>query len=293
VRLGRRALVVIALALMGTAAVAFGLNTLRAWYGWSAVTYGPAELAAKLRPAFVVRRPPGAGPFPTALLFSGCDGPKDNLARWAQALADAGWASVAVDSHAPRGLDDAEQWRLVCAGQLLTGAERAADVAVALDDVRHMAGVDADRLALIGASHGGWAVLDFFALIAAGEPPPLLSAWPAGIARDGLTGVRAAVLFYPYCGELSRAARTGWRASVPVLFLLVAGDGIADEADCLELADRQRGAGTAVNITVFDGVTHGFDQVEKSALSTLAYDPEATAQALALALTFLEANARP
>jgi len=293
VRLGRGGLVVvIALALVATAAAAFGLNTLRAWYGWSAVTYAPAELAAKLRPAYTVTRPEGDGPFPTALLASGCDGPKDNLARLAHALAAAGWASVVVDSHGPRGLDEAEQWRLVCAGQLLTGAERAADLAVALDDVRRMEGVDADRLALVGASHGGWAVLDLFALVAAGEPPPILRTWPASLGRDGLAGVRAAVLFYPYCGELSQAARTGWRSSVPMLFLLVAGDAIADEADCLQLADRQRGAGAPVEVEVFDGVTHGFDQVEKSALSTLGYDADATARALALTTRFLQANAR-
>ena len=295
VRLGRGGLVVvIALALVATAAAAFGLNTLRAWYGWSAVTYAPAELAAKLRPAYTVTRPEGDGPFPTALLASGCDGPKDNLARLADALAAAGWASVVVDSHGPRDLDEAEQWRLVCAGQLLTGGERAADLAVALDDARGMDGVDADRLALIGASHGGWAVLDLFALLGAGEPPPILDAWPASVARDGLAGVRAAVLYYPYCGELSRAARTGWRTTVPLLFLLVTDDRVADDADCRALAERQRAAaGAAVEVATFDGVTHGFDQVEKSALSALEHDPAATARALGLTVTFLAANAPP
>lgn len=292
-RLGRRGLMAVALlALVASAAAAFGLNTLRAWYGWSAVTYTPQELAGELRPAYVVTRPAGAGPFPTALLVSGCDGPKDNVARLADALAAAGWASVVVDSHGPRGLDDAEQWRLVCAGQLLTGVERAADLAVALDDVRRMDGVDADRLALVGASHGGWAVLDLFALVAAGEPPPLLRRWPASLRRDGLAGVRAAVLLYPYCGPLSRAARTGWQSAIPLQLLLVADDAVADEADCLELADRQRAAGTPVAVEVFEGVTHGFDQIEKSPLSTLAYDPDATARALTLTTRFLQANAR-
>lgn len=288
-----RASILVAGVGLGVLAAAFALNTFRAWLGWSVVTYAPAELAAKLRPAYVVTRPPGAGPFPTAVLLSGCDGPKDNLDRLAAALADAGWASIVVDSHGPRGLNTAEQWRLVCAGQLLTGSERAADVVIALDDLRRLAFVDRRHVALIGASHGGWAILDLLALMALGEPPPILRAWPTGLRQDGVAGVRAAVLYYPYCGELSRAARTDWRAPMPLLFLLVAGDGIADEADCLALVQQQRAAGALVEVTLFEGVTHGFDQAEKSPLSALAYDPAATARALARTLTFLEAHADP
>ncbi len=282
---------VVLIAILGVAVAALGLNTLRAFLGWSAVTYTPAELAETLRPGYVVTQPPGTGPFPTALLLSGCGGPKDNLDRLARALADAGWASVVVDSHGPRGLDMAEQWRLVCAGQLLTGSERAADIAVALDDIRGMELVDPDRLALIGASHGGWAILDLLALIHAGEQPPTLTTWPASLRADALEGVRAAVLFYPYCGALSRAARSDGLVPVPMLFLLVEDDRIVDEADCLALAERQLVAGARVDVELFDGVTHGFDQAEKAPLSTLDYDPQAAAQAIASTLEFLDMTA--
>lgn len=90
----------------------------------------PAELSAQLSPAYRLTTPEGEGPFPTALLFSGCDGPRDNLGTWATALAEAGWASFSVDSHRPRNLTEFELWRLDCAGQLLSGQERAGDVAV-------------------------------------------------------------------------------------------------------------------------------------------------------------------
>jgi dienelactone hydrolase len=291
-RRGRR-LVVLSVAAIAVLAAAVGLNTLRAWLGWSAVSYAPDELAAKLRPGYAVTRPPGDGPFPTALLFSGCDGPKGNLDRLAATLAEAGWASVVVDGHGPRGLDTVEQWRLVCAGQLLTGAERAADVAVALADVRRLDFVDPDRLALIGASHGGWAVLDLLALAHAGETPPLLRTWPPGMAERGLAAVRAAVLFYPYCGPLSRAATADWTTRVPLLFLLVANDRIAPAADCLALVERLRARGAAAEVVTFEGVTHGFDQADKSPLSTLRYDAEATARALARTVAFLREPAAP
>lgn len=95
--------------------------------------HAPDALAAKLRQGFTVSEPAGDGPFPTALLVSGCDGPKDNLVRLATTRRAAGWAAVIVDSHGPRGYDHAQRWRLICTGQLLTGSERAGDVAVALD----------------------------------------------------------------------------------------------------------------------------------------------------------------
>ena len=43
-----------------------------------------------------------------------------------------------------------------------------------------------------------------------------------------------------------------------------------------------------VETVVFEGVTHGFDQEERAAFSTLAFDPEATAEALAVAGAFLD-----
>lgn len=280
-----------ALGILLVVAGALGLNTLRAWLGLALVEHTPEALGARLRAHYAITRPEGVGPFPTALLFSGCDGPKDNLTRLAAALAGAGWAAVVVDSHGPRGLDEVEQWRLVCAGQLLTGAERAADVAVAIDDARRMAFVDPTRLALVGASHGGWAVLDLLALLSAGELSPILARWPESIERDGLAGVRAAILLYPYCGALSRAAAIGWREPIPTLFALVAGDTIADDADCRALARRLAAAGRPVEVRVFEGVTHGFDQADKATLSTLEFDPEAAARARVLVTGFLERHA--
>jgi hypothetical protein len=81
-------------------------NSLGRYYGWTVVRHPPEELSAALRQYYRVMKPPGAGPFPTGLLFSGCDGPKDNMARWGEVLNAAGWAAVIVDSHAPRNLQD-------------------------------------------------------------------------------------------------------------------------------------------------------------------------------------------
>jgi dienelactone hydrolase len=266
-------------------------NTLRQVAGVTPVRQTPEALAALLSPAWEIRTPPGDGRFPVALLFSGCDGVRDNMGRWADALTGAGWAAAIVDSHRPRGYDDLNLWRLVCTGQLLSGAERAADVAVALDAVRAMPFADPDRVALIGASHGGWAVHDFLTLSGGRRPPPLLTRWPAGQGNAAPPGVIAALTLYPYCGTASLSARRGWRGDIPVLMLLVDGDTITGDAPCRALAARLAGAGRPVRTHVFEGVTHGFDQVEKAPFSTLGNDPAATGQAIAMGLAFLNAAA--
>ena len=274
---------------LAVAVAAVGLNMLGRYSGATVRREDPASVAARLAPHLIETRPEGAGPFPTALLFSGCDGVRDNLRTWAEALQARGWASIIVDSHTPRGFSELQVWRLICAGQLFLGSERAGDVAVALALARERAHVDPGRLALMGASHGGWAVLEFLSMADHGQVPPSLAEWPGAAPSGPLAGVRAAVLFYPYCGQLSRAARRGWRSAIPTLFLLVRDDAIAGERDCLDLAAREARRGLPVETVIYPGVTHGFDQQEKAPLSTLRYDAATTQAALARALDFLDA----
>lgn len=281
------AVVAIALALL----LAVGGNSLGRYTGWAVPRLDPAALSAKISPYYRVARPDGPGPFPTALLFSGCDGPKDNLDRWAAMLKSIGWASIIVDSHTPRGFTDYEIWRLVCAGQLFMGSERAGDALVAIDDARRMAFVDPERMVLIGASHGGWAVMDLLALDPPRRLPTNLARLPADSPADPLDGVAGAILLYPYCGQANRARHGGWTRPVPTLFVLAGDDVIAPHGFCLDIAERLAAEGLPVETLVIDGVTHGFDQKERSALSPLVFDAEATAEAQAVARRFLDSTA--
>jgi len=276
----------------GVVLAAVALNALARYEGWWIPRLAPGALSAKLAPFYRVTKPQGAGPFPTALLYSGCDGPHDNLAAWAAMLNAQGWAAIVVDSHGPRGLLHHEAWRLVCAGQLLMGSERAGDVLVSVADARRMPFVDPARLVLLGASHGGWAIMDLLALDAEGRLPFNLAAPPPG-PTDPLAGVVGAILLYPYCGEASRAARTGWSRKLPTLFLLGAGDVIAPAGKCIALAERLTAEGVPVETRLFEGVTHGFDQQERSELSTLAFDAAATEAAMAAARQFLADDLQP
>jgi dienelactone hydrolase len=281
--------IIAASAALGGAVALAAANMFGRYSGLTVPRSEPAALAHMLAPHARLRLPAtGEAPYPTALLFSGCDGPKDNLDTWSAALNAQGWAALVVDSHTPRGLTDFQLWRLVCAGQLLTGAERAGDVAVAVAEAKKLPEVDGERLALLGASHGGWAVLEFLSMADHGEVPHALTRWPAGMAEAPLDGIAAALLLYPYCGQLSRASRRGWNSPVPALFLLVEGDAIASEKPCQRIVAREAGRGLPVEQHVYSGVTHGFDQKEKAALSALAFDAEATEDALARGIAFLD-----
>lgn len=71
------------------------------------------------------------------------------------------------------------------------------------------------------------------------------------------------------------------------LFLLVSGDTIASDRPCLALSDRMRAEGASVEVEVFDGVTHSFDQEAKNLFSSLEFDPEATKRAYQKTVEFL------
>lgn len=273
----------IALALGG---VLVAGNLAGRYAGWTVARMTPAELLAKLSPHYRIATPDGPGPFPTALLFSGCDGPKDSMDRWSAALVAHGWATVVVDSHAPRGLTGYERWRLVCIGQVLMGSERAGDILVALADARRMPFADPDRIALLGASHGGWAIMELLVFDPPAALPFNLSAAPG--PGDPLAGLAGVVLLYPYCGEANRARPGGWRRPVPTLFVLAEKDSIVDPADCTGIAAALEARGQPVETLTLPGVDHGFDQAEKAPLSTLEFDPVATEAAIAAALAFLD-----
>lgn len=272
----------IAFAVVVAVLLALAANTARQLTGFALPADSPAERQAQLAGHWRFAQPHGPGPHPGLVLLSGCDGVRDNMDRWADAARAMGFATLIVDSHAPRGLDDFEAWRLVCAGQQLTGAERAGDLAVALAHLRTQPGVDGGRLAVLGVSHGGWTALDFLTLTDGTDPPPGLTAWPEGSAAAARGGLRAAITLYPYCGAGSRAGARGWEWPGAVTMILVDGDTVTGDAPCRDLAARMADAGTPVALTVLEGVTHGFDQQVRFALSPLRFDGPATAKTAAI-----------
>lgn len=248
------------------------VNTARNVIRWQPLEKSPAELQTLLSQSARLILPQGPGPHPVAILLSGCDGVHDNMDLWAKVMVATGRAALILDSHEPRGFNRLQGWRAVCAGQVLTGAERAADIAVALTALREIEGIDAQDVSLLGASHGGWTVLEFMQLASAGTaPPPGLTEWPAPPESllDQLSGL---VLIYPYCGMMSRGEDGIWPAHVPGLMLIAERDRIVNPASCEKMAKQLVAQGANLRVKVIPGADHGFDQRERSRLSRLKYD---------------------
>ena len=157
-------------------------------------------------------------------------------------------------------------------------ALRVADdpVAAALELAAAMPQVDPQRMAVMGFSHGGWAILD--ALAYGGAPGH-------GFNQSGqqaLTRIKAAVTYYPYCGypahfRLSSQAR----GDLPLLMLLAGKDSVTDHQQCLDSLDDLKLS--AIQLTLYQDADHVFDQ--PSPMNT--YQPEIAADAHAKTLAFL------
>lgn len=282
------------LALLLLAAV-LAANTFRNAAGWQPVTDSPTERLALLRPHWRLVLPDAgrfAAPHPAAILLSGCDGVHDNMDYWAERMAAHGRAALILDSHRPRNLDQHQAWRAVCAAQILTGAERAGDLAVALAALEEMEGIDAGDVALFGASHGGWTAMELIQLATRDALPPGLSAWPAP-PGDLLDRIGPVILLYPYCGILSRAEEGHWPAHLGGLMILAENDSITDPEKCREMAADLVLGGAAIEVATIRGADHGFDQRDRSSLSILEFDPARRAEATEHFDSFMQGFAFP
>ena len=103
--------------------------------------------------------PPGNGPFPAVPVMHSCSGITDNTRSWAGRLVGWGYAAVIVDSFGPRNQ------RSICESvDLIPTPVRALDAHNAATYLRTLPNIQADRIGIVGFSHGGgstlWAAID-------------------------------------------------------------------------------------------------------------------------------------
>jgi dienelactone hydrolase len=200
-------------------------------------------------------KPEGKGPFPLVIAAHGCGGMyargADRLsaimADWSWRFTAVGWAVLFPDSFNPRGV------QRVCEGGAVTiapGIQRARDIWGAVAWAETRADLRADRMALIGWSHGGSTTL-WTNNRASGARP-----------KDLPHDFRAAIAFYPGCGDASRAAR--FTPVAPLAIFIGTADDWTPAAACRDLAARLPGVG----YTEYPGAHHGFD-APKQPLITL------------------------
>ena len=211
-------------------------------------------------------------PFPAVIVLSGCDGVSPQTRTWARRVSSWGYAALIVDSFTPRGL------RQVCGhGSVLRGPRRALDAYAGAAYLRSRSDIDGKRIGLLGFSHGGWATV--------------AASWQATEKRAGAPPFRAAVAFYPVCPR-------GTPLLANDLLILIGGaDDWSSAAKC-EAFVKRYGADRPYRpvLKVYPGATHAFDADRKSRVyfgHHLAYDPQATADAIARTRAFLAERLKP
>lgn len=236
----------------------------------------PAGAATPALPAYLARPTGATAPAPAVVVLHGCEGLNpsgqthlgqgryEHVADW---LASHGYVAIVIDTLAPTGASNA------CSPDAGPPAARAeaADAIATLAWLRTQPFVDGARLALLGYSLGGDALL--FVV----DSPSLTTA-PEGL--------RAAIAYYPDCAQ-----RTPDSLLVPLRILNGGADDWIPAAPCQALASAATAAGKTIVITTYPGAAHAFnfDSPDRTAFGhSIRYDAKAAADAASETLAFLQ-----
>jgi len=207
-------------------------------------------------------RPEGAdtGRLPAVVALHGCGGmystaesKRDRLSIRHQMMADLlvaeGYAVLFPDSFRSRGFEE------ICTVEnkkrTLTQQHRRLDAQGALAWLQRRDDVLPERVAVLGWSHGGSAVL---ATINAKQPA--VAGWRD--RKPHTPYFRAGVAFYPGCSD-SLKERGGYTLAAPITFFIGGSDDWTAPGPCVDLAAKLSNAGESATITVYPDTYHGFD----------------------------------
>ena len=233
------------------------------------------------------------GPAPAIVMMHGRAGPYSSLAKgtydaatlskrtknWAELWAAQGYWALVVDGFGPRGYPKGfaagtDGDRPAAVNEITV---RPLDAYAALKYLRTVQGVDPDRVAIQGWSNGGSATLATIsseALAASGLGPG--------------KGFRAALAFYPGCG-LQGAFTDGYKPYSPARLFIGTSDEEVSPAACIKLVAQAKGIGSDIDLTVYPGATHDFDDPGEKRQGVPANVAAAT-DAQQQALTFFAAQ---
>ncbi len=217
--------------------------------------------------------PATAGRHPAIVLLHGRAGPYSSLANgiydattlskrhkeWGEFWASHGYIALLVDSFGPRGYPEgfprgSYQDR---PPEVSEQTVRPLDAYAALRYLRTRKDVIPDRIGVQGWSNGGMTVLATMSDQAPGIAEPTRKA-----------GFRAAVAEYPGCGM--DAVKGDYHAYAPLLMMVASADEEVSPKICEAFARRAKAAGSPLEIVVFEGAEHNFDDPGKKKQSNPA-----------------------
>jgi len=195
----------------------------------------------------------GSGPYPAVVFVHGCGGLLTHSGKvlsretdWAERLNQQGYLVLAVDSFSSRN----QTSECAHGGPVTPQTVRPRDAYGALRYLQSRPDVIADRVALMGWSHGGGTVL-----YALGPNSPVNEGVPAG---STLPDFRTAIAFYPgWCSV--REQTSAWHNTVPLLILMGASDVWTRPGPCLDFVDTVAAKGAPVQIHLYPDAYHDFD----------------------------------
>lgn len=226
-------------------------------------------------------QPSRAGPWPAIVMLHGRGGPySSNVnedctfvgagtaspcnantlskrhAMWGEYWSARGYLALLPDSFGPRG-------KAYGFGRFTHGDPDRADVNEtdvrpldaegALAFLRGRRDVVAGQIYLQGWSNGGSTALNVMIR--------------QGSQQGNQAGYRGALVFYPGCGQTALLAST-ISTTTPIAMFLGADDEEVSPALCQRVADRSRQAGSPIDVTVYPGATHDFDEPSASRQAT-------------------------
>ncbi|WP_412545063.1 dienelactone hydrolase family protein [Maricaulis sp. MIT060901] len=231
------------------------------------------QQVALLRAHTEIRLPEAASePVPVVVMLHGCGGRRQVQDDYANAVVEAGYAALIINSNEARDIGRFGSMSQVCLALRLLGQERAADIHAGLKIAAEHPGLDQDQVALLGWSHGGWTILDALTFAGRDQYPNALKGVP-----DGLPGVQLALAMYPYCGFPALADGRDLPADIPLHAILAEDDVIAPANRCERRLER---GGAHVSFEIYEGQTHAFDEPNAPPLDPrIVYNENAAAQA--------------
>ena len=187
-------------------------------------------------------KPEGQGPFPAVILLHDCQGVQFGYEKiWAERLVPLGYLVAIPDSFTSRGYPEG-----TCFGDAITPLLRVDDIYATLGYLEQRTDVQAERVGLVGFSHGAATILAAMVRPVADRAKYLVQSHHE---------FAAAIALYPSC---SRPWLRDSRAVVPLLMLLGSRDALT--GPCQKMADQAIQQGQPVQVTVYPEAGHAFDR---------------------------------
>lgn len=183
------------------------------------------------------------GRVPAMVISHGSAGPQQkDVDRWVRVFNQMGMAAFVVDSYGPRGIHNTMDNQAQ-----LSPAANDADTLFALKLLSTDPRIDPKRIGQIGFSRGGGVAMDM-----------TLDAFRKGVIDDD-TRFAALIGFYPSCSQLWWELPPPPLTGAPLMLALGEKDDYTPARPCLNAAETMRRDGQAVEVHMYPGAYHDFD----------------------------------